>query len=401
MSRSNRRRKNCHPSVSKSKMDEELAAPMLDACSDKIENAKASVDITLPNGSFGRFIILPKVSISVTLLYYFLVSLVFFFAPAYMTYSVVYRDVSLFVILCMFAIPMLMVCSFGAVASLPLTFLICGIMLSKMASPQLLIAIILFYFVLYFSVTSRPTRQLKTEKDLSDEGLKQLTKALEKNRPRINKAFKINIFLAVLAITFAFIHAILVNDYRIVIFSLSLVFLFIPCAMDVSYDKAVLHEKAGHRYAPWITVRYMDREVLKFLKDRFAGLLLFVFLYSTIIFGFSVAYYYIDNCERHNDYICNIVNTEPFLQSTTTGLNFSNINVQTCGEGQVCTTTFGPFLPYLYFSVVTSTTVGYGDISPKSVTAAWLVIVHHLLAIGLLIGVAGQVAGFVAKEQMR
>ena len=54
-------------------------------------------------------------------------------------------------------------------------------------------------------------------------------------------------------------------------------------------------------------------------------------------------------------------------------------------------------LPYLYFSVVTTTTVGYGDISAKSVTATWIVILHHVIAVALLIGMAGQVAGFVLK----
>ncbi len=44
--------------------------------------------------------------------------------------------------------------------------------------------------------------------------------------------------------------------------------------------------------------------------------------------------------------------------------------------------------------MVTSTTVGYGDISPLSVSAVWIVIVHHLASIILLIAVVTQLASF-------
>jgi hypothetical protein len=56
--------------------------------------------------------------------------------------------------------------------------------------------------------------------------------------------------------------------------------------------------------------------------------------------------------------------------------------------------TVDKFLPYLYFSVVTSTTVGYGDVSPLSVSAAWIVIIHHLIAIVLFVVVVAQLGNF-------
>jgi len=67
--------------------------------------------------------------------------------------------------------------------------------------------------------------------------------------------------------------------------------------------------------------------------------------------------------------------------------NFSAIDpLLGCEEGKKdCPISLRQFLPYLYFSVVTTTTVGYGDISPRTLTATWLVIIHHLIAIALLI----------------
>jgi len=48
--------------------------------------------------------------------------------------------------------------------------------------------------------------------------------------------------------------------------------------------------------------------------------------------------------------------------------------------------------------MVTSTTVGYGDISPLSVSAVWIVIVHHLASIILLIAVVTQLASFSGTQ---
>jgi hypothetical protein len=151
----------------------------------------------------------------------------------------------------------------------------------------------------------------------------------------------------------------------------------------------------GHRYVPFIAIRYIDREILKFLKARLAGFLMFALLYSLVIIGFSTTYYYIDNCET-GTFACGLVVQDGFTgigDSTDGAKNFRGIVPSKSG------TTLRQFLPYLYFSVVTTTTVGYGDISPKSVTAAWLVIIHHLVAIGLLIGVAGQVAGLSIRQR--
>ena len=45
--------------------------------------------------------------------------------------------------------------------------------------------------------------------------------------------------------------------------------------------------------------------------------------------------------------------------------NFSNMNNQ--------------YIDFLYFSIVTSSTVGYGDITPKSITAKIFVCLHILI----------------------
>ena len=48
--------------------------------------------------------------------------------------------------------------------------------------------------------------------------------------------------------------------------------------------------------------------------------------------------------------------------------------------------------------MVTTTTVGYGDITPISNSAVWIVIFHHLTSIILLVGVVAQLTNLQATE---
>ena len=49
----------------------------------------------------------------------------------------------------------------------------------------------------------------------------------------------------------------------------------------------------------------------------------------------------------------------------------------------------------LYFTVITLTTVGYGDISPQTTAGKLFTVLYLLIGIGILVALAGEVAAHV------
>jgi hypothetical protein len=153
--------------------------------------------------------------------------------------------------------------------------------------------------------------------------------------------------------------------------------------------------------ALWMEANPLDVLAIRHLIDRSVGIGISIIIYAYVIFSFSGLYYYMDTCDTR--WIsCDVLNglNRPrvdLCEETTTNANFSGIQTKRCGADP--TFSLNDFLPYLYFSVVTSTTVGYGDIFPQSAAARWIVIVHHIVAVILLVGVAGQMAGLSVNSR--
>jgi voltage-gated potassium channel Kch len=55
------------------------------------------------------------------------------------------------------------------------------------------------------------------------------------------------------------------------------------------------------------------------------------------------------------------------------------------------------WLDSLYFTVVTLTTVGYGDISPQTAAGKVFTMAYLLIGIGLVVALVGEVAGHVLR----
>jgi hypothetical protein len=163
--------------------------------------------------------------------------------------------------------------------------------------------------------------------------------------------------------------------------------------------------------AMWMAIQPFDAKYGGHLAGRLPAILLVTLAYAYIVITFAGVYYYFDNCDS-GGFPCRIVDYHRFVPPTgdtkETCWSFNIIPPQADsveGHPNLCLNhrqanplTIKAFLPYLYFSMVTSTTVGYGDISPVSVSAVWIVICHHLLAIILLIGVVTQLANFSSES---
>jgi hypothetical protein len=160
----------------------------------------------------------------------------------------------------------------------------------------------------------------------------------------------------------------------------------------------------------WRALQPFDTKFGAYIATRLPAILLVILAYLYIVVTFGGVYYYIDNCD-HAEFPCNNVNYSRFLgkpaEGNETCWTFNAITPLAAGEkvppnlceNHLTTKPFSidAFLPYLYFSMVTSTTVGYGDIAPLSISAVWIVIVHHLASIILLIAVVTQLASFSAS----
>lgn len=142
-----------------------------------------------------------------------------------------------------------------------------------------------------------------------------------------------------------------------------------------------------------------------YLANRYNIIGVISILYVYVIITFAGLYYYIDHCSGD---FCNIISSQlltpadpahPRKDSGNFNFDPKNLDGDTPGHGDQAALGFTArrFLPYLYFSVVTSTTVGYGDITPVTITAVGIVILHHLVTIVLLVGIVGQIAGMSSR----
>ena len=170
-------------------------------------------------------------------------------------------------------------------------------------------------------------------------------------------------------------------------------------------ERLLVFEGRPRRYVSLFPFTYPDVILTEFVGSKVSGLMIMIAIYFFTMISFASLYYYVDHCSA-TDPMCRLVDKEPVKysaeeQSDNSATKRESANfflIASCAGGVPdCRITVNRFLPYLYFSVVTTTTVGYGDISAKSVTATWIVILHHVIAVALLIGMAGQVAGFVLK----
>jgi hypothetical protein len=164
--------------------------------------------------------------------------------------------------------------------------------------------------------------------------------------------------------------------------------------------------RGGGRFLDlWFATQPFDTQFGRFIASilRNVGMVTLIYLY--VVTTFAALYYHIDNCD-HTDGVCKFVNYHKYTGSddaSTRCWTFNSVAplAADANSPDLCEThktdkpfTMTRFLPYLYFSMVTSTTVGYGDIAPLSVSAVWLVIIHHAVSIIVLIALVAHIAKF-------
>ncbi len=171
-------------------------------------------------------------------------------------------------------------------------------------------------------------------------------------------------------------------------------------------------------YSVWNEAHPFELQLGQYMSSRGATILLVTGTYLYVILTMACVYHYIDTCDRRFA-ICDLVSYQNFLPAPPTRPADTSADSENCwsfhaiappsvlygAPANTCTNhaashlfRISGFVPYLYFAVVTSTTVGYGDIYPLSMTAAWIVMFHHLISIILLVGIVGQFAGFQFRE---
>jgi len=165
--------------------------------------------------------------------------------------------------------------------------------------------------------------------------------------------------------------------------------------------------------AMWSAVAFFDNEFARYPASRAHNILLVTMVYLYVVISFAGVYFHIDNCD-HEDILCSFIVYERLLtyQSDSNELcwSFHSIpplaynnkpEVDLCKDHKTSEQfSLRRVLPYLYFSMVTST-VGYGDIYPISISAVWIVILHHLIAIIVFVGVVAQLANFALPQFQR
>lgn len=161
----------------------------------------------------------------------------------------------------------------------------------------------------------------------------------------------------------------------------------------------------GRFFDLWSATQPFDTQFARFIASILPNVALVTLIYLCVVTAFASLYYHIDNCD-HADGLCRLVTYQRYTGSDEGGQRcwtFSSVAPLAADpdSSALCKThktdkpfTINRFLPYLYFSMVTSTTVGYGDIAPLSVSAIWLVIIHHVVSIIVLIALVAHIAGF-------
>jgi hypothetical protein len=365
----------------------------------------------------GSILVIPPYPIYRTVILYGIIWIGFFIFPLYIVYSSLNKTSLSVPDLCLaFALALLTIIRFGAVASLPHVVVISGFMLAATAHPEvhsmvtLLMIVICGMYLYFFARNAYQINLIKKSIELTDEGINNANRKTIASLRRLQSKKRRGMAILTPLIMALFAWMIINRpDFGSLAWfmPLSLLLHFGANYYMIEFDRFYVIENEGKRRIVYFRLKYIDKQFVEFLETRGVGFVVFLALYGFVITVFAFVYYYVDHCESR-DVVCSRIvdlrkfNADPSKDDPPTPYrNFSAIDpLLGCEEGKRdCPISLRQFLPYLYFSVVTTTTVGYGDISPRTVTATWLVIIHHLIAITLLIGVAGQVAGMVAQQR--
>lgn len=351
-----------------------------------------------------------------TVVLYAEVWVIFFVLPLFVVYASLTGDtfrISEFGIVCLLGL--VVVVRFGAVASLSHVLVQAGFLIAFLLKEELrplLVPAFTGFILLYSLLIVRAWKNIwiMNASGMVSDG--QVADIDRKARDVIVAGQKIKRRVALpvlLALTATLSAALWYANYPEFIFLFAAAVLMWWTSFYTSeYDRLFLYDNAGQRYYPYFAPKFLDQQLVEFIRGRGMGLFMFCVLYGLVIMFFGFAYYYVDNCESDTSPACKIIDTKLFNSDQKAEYtddhkyrHFTTIDPRLgCNGATGCALSLRRFQQYLYFSVVTTTTVGYGDIAPRSVTAVWLVILHHLIAVALLLGLAGQVAGIVLQQRV-
>jgi hypothetical protein len=375
----------------------------------------ALAPVSMPEGT-GSFLVIPSHPIYRTVILYAVVWIGFHLFPLYIIYSSINKvSFSVLEYALIATVSLLTIIRFGAIASLPHVIINSGFLIAATAHPEVRVMVAVLFmmfcvsYLFFFARNIYQTSAIKKSIKLTEAGINE---ANQKTVARLSylrskKRRWMAILTPCIMVSFG---GIIINrpDFGPLawLMPLSILLHFGVNYYMIEFDRFYVIGSGTMQRLIYFRLKYIDKQFMDFMQTRGAGLVVFLALYGFVIVVFAFVYYYVDHCDT-NDAVCirivdsRKLNADAIKDDPPTPFkNFVQVDPNLgCEEGKQCALTMRQFLPYLYFSVVTTTTVGYGDISPRTVTATWLVIIHHLIAIALLIGVAGQVAGMVAQQR--
>jgi hypothetical protein len=376
----------------------------------------AATPLPVPSQT-GSILVISGHPIYRTVMLYGIVWIGFFLFPLYIVYSSVNKSsFSIPELSLIGAVSLITIIRFGAVASLPNVIVFSGFILASAAHPDVRSMVIVMMFAIsgmylfFFARNIYQINLIKKSIDLSNAGINDVNRRTIPNLNRLQskKRMGMAVLTPLIMLSFAGLIANRPDFSALAWFlPISLLLHFAVTYYAIEFDRVYVIESGGKRRLVYFRLKYIDKKFIDFLETRGAGLVVFLALYGFVIIVFAFVYYYVDHCDLRDVVCTQIVDLRKFNADASKDdppspyRNFSGIDpLLGCNEdNKDCLISLRQFLPYLYFSVVTTTTVGYGDLTPRTVTATWLVIIHHLIAIALLIGVAGQVAGMVAQQR--